>query len=78
MFTRDAELAAHELGLEVNSRENSPDALRQARLDTERRRADGQYSEWSLDLNPTEGWATEQGMRRESVIATLPAKMAEA
>ncbi|NRI68803.1 helicase [Rhodococcus sp. MS16] len=83
VFTHDAELEAakleaHELGLEVNSRENSPDALRQARLDTERRRADGQYPGWSLDLNPTEGWATEQGMRRESVIATVPAKMAEA
>ncbi|QEM25746.1 helicase (plasmid) [Rhodococcus qingshengii] len=73
-----AKLEAHELGLEVNSRENSPDALRQARLDTERRRADGQYPGWSLDLNPTEGWASEQGMTREAVIATVPAKMAEA
>ncbi len=83
VFTHGAELEAakleaHELGLEVNSRENSPEALRQARLDTERRRADGQYPGWSLDLNPTEGWATEQGMTREAVIATVPAKMAEA
>lgn len=83
VFNHDAELEAakletHEFGLEVNSRENSPEALRQARLDTERRRADGQYLGWSLDLNPTEGWATEQRMTREAVIATVPAKMAEA
>ncbi|MFZ2174951.1 MAG: helicase-related protein [Rhodococcus sp. (in: high G+C Gram-positive bacteria)] len=75
---QQARLDAHELRLEVNSRENSPEALRQGRLDTERRRADGQYAGWSLDLNPTEGWAAEQGMNREAVIAAVPARMAAA
>ncbi|KAF0956854.1 helicase-related protein [Rhodococcus sp. T7] len=73
-----AKLEAHELSLEVNSRENSPEALRRERLDTERRRADGQYRGWSLDLNPTEGWAEEQGMTREAVIASVPGRMAAA
>uniref|UniRef100_UPI0009349401 helicase-related protein n=1 Tax=Rhodococcus marinonascens TaxID=38311 RepID=UPI0009349401 len=73
-----AKLTAHELRLEVNSRENSPEALRKNRLDTERRRADGQYQGWSLDLNPTEGWASEQAMNREEVIASVPGRMAEA
>ncbi|WP_169846687.1 hypothetical protein [Rhodococcus marinonascens] len=36
-----AKLDAHELGLEVNSRGNSPEALRKNRLDTERRRSEG-------------------------------------
>lgn len=73
-----AKIDAEELSLEVNARENSPDALRQARLDVERRRAAGQYTGWTLDLNPTEGWAEECGTDREALIASVPARMAVA
>ncbi|MGV9868699.1 hypothetical protein [Rhodococcus koreensis] len=52
-----ANLEADEPRLEVNSRENSPEALIKERLDTKRRRAEGQYRGWSLDLNTTERWA---------------------
>ena len=83
VFDREEELAqaqldADELRLEVNARENSPDALKRHRLDTDRRRAEGQYPGWSLDLNPTHGWAEEQDMTREAVIAAVPVRMAEA
>lgn len=73
-----ARLESGELRLEVNSRENSPDALRQGRLDTERRRADGQYRGWTLDLNPTPGHAEAQDLSREALIASVPGRMAQA
>ncbi|MDV6296465.1 helicase-related protein [Rhodococcus aetherivorans] len=73
-----AKLRAEELRLEVNARENSPDALRRARDDRERRAADGQYPQWTLDLNPTDAWAAERGMSKEDLIASVPARMAAA
>ncbi|CCW15055.1 helicase-related protein [Rhodococcus aetherivorans] len=73
-----AKLRAEELRLEVNARENSPDALRRARDERERRAADGQYPQWTLDLNPTEGWAAERGMSKQDLIASVPARMAAA
>ncbi|MBM4487653.1 hypothetical protein GS471_06210 [Rhodococcus hoagii] len=53
-FTQTAELdnarlEADELRLEVNARENSPEALRRAETERERRAADGQYERWTLD-----------------------------
>lgn len=82
-FTQTAELdnarlEADELRLEVNARENSPEALRRAETERERRAADGQYERWTLDLNPTEAWAEQNGMSREDLIASVPAKMAAA
>ncbi|MBM4608451.1 hypothetical protein GS416_10405 [Rhodococcus hoagii] len=82
-FTQTAELdnarlEADELRLEVNARENSPEALRRAETERERRAADGQYERWTLDLNPTEAWAEQNGMSREELIASVPAKMAAA
>lgn len=73
-----AKLRAEELRLEVNARENSPDALRRARDERERRAADGQYPQWTLDLNPTDAWAEERGMSKEDLIASVPARMAAA
>ncbi|AXY49369.1 helicase-related protein [Rhodococcus ruber] len=73
-----AKLRAEELRLEVNARENSPDALRRARQERERRAADGQYPQWTLDLNPTEAWAAERGMSKQDLIASVPARMAAA
>ncbi|NCL75738.1 hypothetical protein AIIKEEIJ_03208 [Rhodococcus sp. YH1] len=73
-----AKLRAEELRLEVNARENSPDALRRARQDRERRAADGQYPKWTLDLNPTDAWAEHQGMSKQDLIASVPARMAAA
>ncbi|MBD8055625.1 DEAD/DEAH box helicase family protein [Rhodococcus ruber] len=73
-----AKLRAEELRLEVNARENSPDALRRAREERERRAADGQYPQWTLDLNPTDAWAAEHSMSKEDLIASVPARMAAA
>ncbi|WP_258008402.1 helicase-related protein [Rhodococcus sp. ENV425] len=73
-----AKLRAEELRLEVNARENSPDALRRARDDRERRAADGQYPQWTLDLNPTDAWAEHRGMSKADLIASVPARMAAA
>ncbi|OLL16161.1 DEAD/DEAH box helicase family protein (plasmid) [Rhodococcus sp. M8] len=73
-----AKLRAEELRLEVNARENSPDALRRAREDQERRAADGQYPQWTLDLNPTAAWAAERQMSKDDLIASVPARMAAA
>ncbi|ETT23464.1 SNF2-related protein [Rhodococcus rhodochrous ATCC 21198] len=73
-----AKLRAEELRLEVNARENSPDALRRAREDRERRAADGQYPQWTLDLNPTDAWAEHRGMSKSDLIASVPARMAAA
>ena len=82
-FTESAELEAakiqaEELRLEVNSRENSPEALRRGREEQERRAADGQYPKWTLDLNPTEAWAEKRGMSKETLIDSVPALMAAA
>lgn len=73
-----AQAVAEELRLEVNSRENSPTALRKDRLERERRAADGQYPGWTLDLNPTKAWAVEQGMSVADLKLTVPQKMAAA
>ncbi|MHC6214677.1 helicase-related protein [Rhodococcus ruber] len=73
-----AKLRAEELRLEVNARENSPDALRRAREDQQRRAADGQYPQWTLDLNPTDAWAEHRGMSKSDLIASVPARMAAA
>ncbi|MFL1596150.1 DEAD/DEAH box helicase family protein [Rhodococcus ruber] len=73
-----AKLRAEELRLEVNARENSPEALRRAREDRERRAADGQYPQWTLDLNPTDAWAEHRGMSKADLIASVPARMAAA
>lgn len=70
-----ARLRAGELRLEVNSRENSPEALKRQRLDTERRRALGQYPKWSLDLAPTEAWADKHGTDRAGLTASVPTRM---
>ncbi|MBD8056442.1 DEAD/DEAH box helicase family protein [Rhodococcus ruber] len=73
-----AKLRAEELRLEVNARENSPEALRRAREDRERRAADGQYPQWTLDLNPTDAWAEHRGMSKADLIASVPGRMAAA
>ncbi|MCK8671612.1 DEAD/DEAH box helicase family protein [Rhodococcus sp. HM1] len=73
-----AKLRAEELRLEVNARENSPDALRRSRDERERRAADGQYPQWTLDLNPTDAWAEHRGMSKSDLIASVPARMAAA
>ncbi|WP_416063844.1 helicase-related protein [Rhodococcus indonesiensis] len=73
-----AKLRAEELRLEVNARENSPEALRRARQERERRAADGQYPQWTLDLNPTDAWAEHRGMSKSDLIASVPARMAAA
>ncbi|BDB63460.1 hypothetical protein RDE2_52540 (plasmid) [Rhodococcus sp. RDE2] len=73
-----AKLRAEELRLEVNARENSPEALRRAREDRERRAADGQYPGWTLDLNPTDAWAAQQNMSKVDLTESVPARMAEA
>ncbi|KDE10029.1 helicase-related protein [Rhodococcus aetherivorans] len=73
-----AKLRAEELRLEVNARENSPDALRRAREERERRAADGQYPQWTLDLNPTDAWAEHRNMSKADLIASVPARMAAA
>ena len=77
--TRTAKLRAAELRLEVNSRENSPQALAQQARDIERRRAAGQYPNWSLDLNPTPAWADRHhGTHPAAVVATVPQRMQHA
>ncbi|QRI79237.1 MULTISPECIES: helicase-related protein [Rhodococcus] len=73
-----AKLRAEELRLEVNARENSPEALRRAREDQQRRAADGQYPQWTLDLNPTDAWAEHRNMSKADLIASVPARMAAA
>lgn len=73
-----AQIVAEELRLEVNSRENSPEALRKDRLERERRAADGQYPGWTLDLNPSKAWAEEQGMSIADLKLSVPGKMAAA
>ena len=74
-----AKLRAAELSLEVNSRENSPQALAQHARDIERRRAAGQYPNWSLDLNPTPAWADRHhGTHPAAVAATVPQRMQHA
>lgn len=73
-----AKLRAEELRLEVNARENSPEALRQVREDQQRRAADGQYPQWTLDLNPTDAWAEHRNMSKAELIASVPERMAAA
>ncbi|AEF43133.1 hypothetical protein AS9A_P20089 (plasmid) [Hoyosella subflava DQS3-9A1] len=73
-----ARLEAQELRLEVNARENSPEALTRQTSDVERRRSQGQYRGWSRDLNPTEGWAEARGTTREQLSASVPQRMADA
>ena len=73
-----AKLRAEELRLEVNARENSPEALRRVREDQQRRAADGQYPQWTLDLNPTDAWAEHRGMSKAELIASVPERMAAA
>ncbi|WP_437343273.1 helicase-related protein [Rhodococcus pyridinivorans] len=73
-----AKLRAEELRLEVNARENSPEALRRVRDDQQRRAADGQYPQWTLDLNPTDAWAEHRNMSKAELIASVPERMAAA
>ncbi|WP_228045305.1 helicase-related protein [Rhodococcus pyridinivorans] len=73
-----AKLRAEELRLEVNARENSPEALRRVREDQQRRAADGQYPRWTLDLNPTDAWAEHRNMSKAELIASVPEHMAAA
>lgn len=73
-----ARLQAHELRLEVNARENSPEALERQAADEQRRRSEGQYRGWTRDLNPTEGWAQARGTTREQLTASVPQRMADA
>ncbi len=73
-----AKLRAEELRLEVNARENSPEALRRAREDQQRRAADGQYPQWTLDLNPTDAWAEHRNMSKAELIVSVPERMAAA
>lgn len=73
-----AKLRAEELRLEVNARENSPEALRRVREDQQRRAADGQYPRWTLDLNPTDAWAEHRNMSKAELIASVPERMAAA
>ncbi|WP_254707654.1 helicase-related protein [Rhodococcus pyridinivorans] len=73
-----AKLRAEELRLEVNARENSPEALRRVREDQQRRAADGQYPQWTLDLNPTDAWAEHRNMSKAELIASVPEHMAAA
>nr|WP_259444381.1 helicase-related protein [Rhodococcus sp. DMU2021] len=73
-----AKLRAEELRLEVNARENSPEALRRVREDQQRRAADGQYPQWTLDLNPTDAWAEHRNMNKADLIASVPERMAAA
>uniref|UniRef100_UPI00265876A6 helicase-related protein n=1 Tax=Rhodococcus pyridinivorans TaxID=103816 RepID=UPI00265876A6 len=73
-----AKLRAEELRLEVNARENSPEALRRVREDQQRRAADGQYPQWTLDLNPTDAWAEHRNMSKAELIASVPERMAAA
>ncbi|WP_430336177.1 DEAD/DEAH box helicase family protein [Rhodococcus sp. ACT016] len=64
-----------EMNADINARENSPDALRRFAEETERRSRDGQYEQWTLDLNPTRGHAEANGMTREALAEAVPTFM---
>lgn len=80
VFTRTEELAQAryelaELKADVNSRENSPEALTERGRDLDRRRAQGLYPKWSLDLNPTPAHAEAQKSSRTALVASIPDRM---
>ncbi|WP_072691407.1 helicase-related protein [Rhodococcus marinonascens] len=80
-FTRTEELARAryalaELKAEVNARENSPEALATRGEDLDRRRGEGLYPRWSLDLNPTPAHAEKAQTSPSALAASVPEKMA--
>ncbi|AOW93222.1 hypothetical protein BFN03_12775 [Rhodococcus sp. WMMA185] len=80
-FTRTEELARArytlaELKAEVNARENSPEALASRGEDLDRRRSEGLYPKWSLDLNPTRAHAEKEKTTEAALAASVPDKMA--
>ncbi|QSE87019.1 DEAD/DEAH box helicase family protein (plasmid) [Rhodococcus koreensis] len=79
-FTRGEELSRArydlaELKADVNARENSPDALRARGHDLDRRRAEGLYPRWSLELNPTPAYAEREGTTPAMLAASVPVRM---
>ncbi len=52
--------------------------MRRVREDQQRRAADGQYPQWTLDLNPTDAWAEHRNMSKAELIASVPERMAAA
>ncbi|MBM9839665.1 DEAD/DEAH box helicase family protein [Rhodococcus hoagii] len=64
-----------EMNADINARENSPEALRRFAVESERRSRDGQYEQWTLDLNPTQGHAEAKGMTREDLSEAVPTLM---
>ncbi|MCD7053120.1 DEAD/DEAH box helicase family protein [Rhodococcus sp. BH2-1] len=80
-FTRTEELsrsryALAELKAEVNARENSPGALADRGHDLDRRRAEGLYPKWSLDLNPTRAHAEKEKTSPSALAESVPERMA--
>ncbi|NKU56513.1 hypothetical protein GS881_24380, partial [Rhodococcus hoagii] len=80
-FTRTEELsrsryALAELKAEVNARENSPGALADRGHDLDRRRAEGLYPKWSLDLNPTRAHAEKEKDQPAALAESVPERMA--
>ncbi|NKZ93281.1 DEAD/DEAH box helicase family protein [Rhodococcus hoagii] len=80
-FTRTEELsraryALAELKAEVNARENSPGALADRGHDLDRRRAEGLYPKWSLDLNPTRAHAEKEKTSPAALAESVPERMA--
>ncbi|CRK54635.1 putative Helicase conserved C-terminal domain protein [Rhodococcus sp. RD6.2] len=65
-----------ELKAEVNARENSPQALAARGHETDRRRSEGLYEKWTLDLNATPGHAHEEGLSQAALRAAVPERMA--
>lgn len=82
-FTKTEELARAryelaEFKAEVNARENSPQALVARGHELDRRRSEGLYEKWTLDLNATPGHAEDQGMTRAALRAAVPERMVAA
>ncbi|WP_159848493.1 helicase [Nocardia sp. CY41] len=76
-FTRGEELLEAERELaqmkaRISAQENSPAALSARAADFERRQSLGQYSGWTLDLNPTQGRADDLGVDRETLPELVP------
>lgn len=82
-FTRTEELARAryelaEFKAEVNARENSPQALAARGQELDRRRSEGLYPKWTLDLNATPGHAADQGMTVAALRDAVPERKAAA
>lgn len=75
---REAERELADMEADVAARENSPESLAELEADEERRRADGQYPGWTLDLNPTPAHAEDQEKRRSELPTLVPIRMAAA